>query len=64
MYLGLFTIRNQADSHCSVVYCSNQGDVPDIAVLKINNFKDNLHATLYCQMAVTPSEEYNICCCQ
>ena len=58
MYLGPFTIRNQAGSHCSVVYCSNQGDVPDIAVLKINNFQGQ--STCNIVLPVTPSEEYNI----
>ena len=42
---------------CSVVYCSNPGQAPDLAILKINNFyRYSAHNST---LPIIPSDDYN-----
>ena len=37
IFVGPYSIRKQMGLQCSVVYCSNPGQAPDLAILKVNN---------------------------
>ena len=58
MLLGPFTIGKQMGPQCSVIYCNNPGQVPDLAILKINNLKWS--STHNIALPVTPSHYYKI----
>ena len=57
--LGPFTVKKQMGYQCSVLYYSNPGQAPDIAILMINNFHGYAahNATL---PIVPPSDDYSI----
>ena len=56
--LGPFTIKRQMGYQCSVVYCSNPGEAPDLAILMINNFHGySAHNTT---LPIIPSDHYSI----
>ena len=54
--IGPFTVKNQMGYQCSVIYCSEPGEVPDLAVLAISNF----HASNIVPSPVIPSDYYSI----
>ena len=56
IFLGPFTIVKQKGPQCSVIYCNNPGQTPDLAILQINNLQRS--STHNIALPVTPSHYY------
>lgn len=54
--LGPFTIKGQLGYQCNVLYSSNPGQTPDLAILRINNFHG--YSAHNATLPIIPSDDY------